>query len=106
MLPGNSGNKAARYFVSVITEMEALAYPNATPKTERDTRALLSAFNIIPLNDAVKDIAIKIRRASPAIKLPDAIVAATAVVLDAPLVTQDARLLALQWHGLQTARIG
>ena len=100
MLPVNSGCKIPQYFVSVVTEIEALAHPRATPKTERDTRALLSTFNIIPLNDDVKDMAIKIRRASTAIKLPDAIVAATAVVLGASLVTQDSKLLALQWHGL------
>ena len=104
-LPVNNGCKIPQYFVSVMTQIEALAHPRATPETERDTRALLSTFQTIPLNDDVKDMTIKIRRASPSIKLPDAIVAATAVVLGASLVTQDSKLLALQWPGLQTAVI-
>ena len=104
-LPDNSGCKIPQYFVSIMTEIEALAHPRATPETERDTRALLSTFQIIPLNDDVKDMTIKIRRASPAIKLPDAIVAATAVVLDASLITQDRKLLALQWPNLRAVNI-
>ena len=67
------------------------------------TVTLLSTFTIVPLYDAVKNIAIEIRRSGlPRPKLPDAIVAATAVLLDAALVTQDRKLLALQWPGLHT----
>jgi len=38
-------------------------------------------------------------------ELPDAIIAATAVLLGAILVTDDAKLLKLEWPGLQTFSI-
>ena len=40
------------------------------------------------------------RFGSPHLKLPDAIIAATTVILEAALVTNDAALLNLNWNGL------
>jgi predicted nucleic acid-binding protein len=48
----------------------------------------------------IERTAIAIRReGEPRLKLPDAIVAATAVFMDAALVTADARLCKLTWPG-------
>ncbi|GHV79271.1 hypothetical protein AGMMS49944_10620 [Spirochaetia bacterium] len=106
ILPGANNAEKPQYFVSVVTEMEALAKPNDTEKERKDVQALLSKFTIIPLNDEIKKLAIEIRRAgSPRPKLPDAIVAATAVTLEATLVSTDEKLLKLFWPGLQTIGI-
>ena len=52
-------------------------------------------FSVITENEAVR-----IRRfGSPHLKLPDAIIAASAVVLDATLVTNDETMLRLEWPG-------
>ena len=94
------------YFISVITRMEIFANPKQTEETLRKANNFLQNVCVIPLTDEIERIATEIRRSgSPRPKLPDAIVAATALVLDSPLVTQDRNLLNLQWQGLQTLRI-
>jgi predicted nucleic acid-binding protein len=87
-------------FVSVITRIELHAYPSITPEGELKIRSFLDGITVVPLNDEVEAEAIKIRRASK-IKLPDCIIAATAIVLDAALLTRDDGLLKLDWPGLR-----
>ena len=105
-LPGADKAEKPQYFVSVVTEMEALAKPNDTEEARKDVQTLLSKFTIVPLNDEIKKLAIEIRRSgSPRPKLPDAIVAATAVAFEAALVSADENLLKLVWPGLTTLGI-
>ena len=90
ILPGANSAERPQYFVSVVTEMEALAKPDDSEKARKDIQALLSKFTIVPLNDEIKKLAIEIRRAgSLRPRLPDAIVAATAVALEATLISAD-----------------
>jgi predicted nucleic acid-binding protein len=87
-------------FISVITEMEVLAKPDITPEAEQEIHDFFKNITIIPLSDEIKWEAIRIRRAgSPRLKLPDAIVAATTVTLNAKLITADERLIKLTWPG-------
>jgi predicted nucleic acid-binding protein len=60
----------ARQFTSVIVRMELLADPNMTPDEEEDIRLFLSQTTVIPLNETVEKIAVKIRSKTK-IKLPD-----------------------------------
>ena len=93
-------------FISVITEMELLAFPMLTANAEKKIRIFLNEAEIIPLTDAIKDEAIRIRRfGSPCLKLPDAIIAATAVKLGAAIVTNDAAILNLNWGGLNAVAV-
>ena len=78
----------ARLGVSVITEMELLSFPRVTPTELSNLKALLSDCIIFPLNTAVKDRAIHIRR-TYGTKLPDSIVAATSLECAVPLITAD-----------------
>lgn len=80
------------YFASVITEMELLSYPSLDATVEHDIRGFLSEITVVGLTNVVKENAIFIRR-QYGLKLPDAIVVGTAVVLDADLLTNDAHLL-------------
>jgi len=101
--------KQGRQFISVVTEMEVPAKPELPDKEEAERKAHfhLSALTIIPLNDEVKDIAIRIRRfGKPRPKLPDAIVAATAVLLGVPLVSNDDKMLKLRYPGLKVEPSG
>ncbi|GHU52231.1 ribonuclease VapC [Spirochaetia bacterium] len=87
--------------ISVITEMEAMAKPKLSLEEEQRIRNFLSGVSIIPLTDEIKREAILIRRSgTPRPKLPDAIVAATAVILGAKLVTADGDLSRLSWPSL------
>ena len=79
-------------FISVITEMEFLSYPRLTPDEERRARQILHQLTTVDMNEPVKQLSINIRR-SFHLKLPDAIIAATAVYMGATLVSNDTRLL-------------
>ena len=94
-------------FVSVITEMELLAFPKLTDEAEKKIRIFLSEAEIVPLTGAIKDEAIRIRRfGSLHLKLPDAIIAATAATIEAALVTNDAAMHNLNWNGLTALAVG
>jgi predicted nucleic acid-binding protein len=101
---GTSVLLKGKRFVSAITEMEVLAQPHMTLEAEEKALRFLRGFTIIPLSDTVKYEAIRIRRdGSPRLKLPDAVVAATAVVFDAQLITADEKLRRLVWPGFSAA---
>jgi predicted nucleic acid-binding protein len=91
--------------VSVITQIEVLSYRAMTAEAEIRIREFFEDIIIIGVEGFIVEAAIDIRRAVPKVKLPDAIIAATAVALDAALVTRDNDLLKLVWPGLQTMDI-
>src|SRR5215831_2285930 len=68
-------NRYADRAISIITRMEVLA--GATPANEDDARIFLSNFQLLALTLDVADRAAGIRRTQK-IKLPDAIILATA----------------------------
>jgi predicted nucleic acid-binding protein len=95
-----------RHFISVVTRMEILADPKHTEHTLRQAEEFLRTVFVVPLTGEIEETAIVIRRSgSPRPKLPDAIVAATAVLMNAPLASADDKLLRLSWPGLQTVNI-
>ncbi|MHC6203989.1 PIN domain-containing protein [Breznakiellaceae bacterium SP9] len=65
----------------------------------------LSDVPIIGIDDSEVEASITIRRRNPTLKLPDAVIAATAIALAAPLVTRDDQLLRLVYPGLETLSI-
>jgi predicted nucleic acid-binding protein len=79
------------YLVSVITEMELLSYPSLDRKSEKQIRDFLSEVAVIGLTQDVEERAVQLRR-QERLKLPDAIVAATALVFEAELLTSDKKL--------------
>ena len=83
-----------QYFISVISEIELLSYPHMNESAQSGIEGFLSEITIIGLSEQVKKLAIRLRREHQ-LKLPDAIVAATALSLGATLVTNDAKLLSL-----------
>ena len=77
-----------RYLASAITEIELLSYPSLTQSEESAIRDFLRDIQVIDMNSDVKDHAIRLRR-NHGLKLPDAIIAATALSLDGVLLTND-----------------
>jgi predicted nucleic acid-binding protein len=71
---------------------------------EKDILEFLEDLTVIPLNEIIEKKAIEIRRAT-SVKLPDSIVAATSIILNAVLLTDDKHLLDLSWPGLRTQNI-
>lgn len=80
------------YAISVITEMELLSYPPLDAESERNVRAFISSIERIGLSDEIIQSAIDLRRRY-GLKLPDAIIASTACVSAARLLTNDTKLL-------------
>jgi len=79
-----------RLFISAITRIELLAAPAMTLNDERLILALLVQFTLVPVEAQVADLAAKIRRAHR-VELGDSIIAATALLVNTPLVTRNTR---------------
>jgi predicted nucleic acid-binding protein len=74
--------------ISVITEMELLGFAFPSVAEETITEQLISDLSILALDEAIVRQTILIRRKHK-IKLPDAIIAATAMVHELTLVTRN-----------------
>jgi predicted nucleic acid-binding protein len=74
--------------ISVVTWMEVMA--GAPTSAERGTRAFLDGFVLVGLNETVAERAVTLRR-THRLKLPDAIVWASAQVQAMLLVTRDTK---------------
>ena len=94
----------AQLLSSVIVRMELLSKRNMQEGEERSIQEFLDNLIIVPINEAIEKKAIEIRRAT-SVKLPDCIVAATSIIFDAILLTDDHNLLSLSWSGLRTQSI-
>ena len=73
---------------SAVTELEALGYAGLSTADDKALRELLAQFEEVPVLPAVIDEAIRLRRLHK-MKTPDAIVAATALLQQAELVTRN-----------------
>ncbi|MBP5501444.1 MAG: type II toxin-antitoxin system VapC family toxin [Bacteroidales bacterium] len=74
--------------ISVITEMELLSFSKITESEIKMIKEMMSWCTEFQLNDNIKERAIDIRR-KYGTKLPDAIVAATAIICNVPLISAD-----------------
>lgn len=79
------------YGISVITEMELLAWPSLTAEEEERVRALLHELTICDLTQSIRARAVTLRKEQH-LKLPDAVVCATAMEFDVELWTNDKML--------------
>ncbi len=76
---------------SSITRMEVLGWADITPHQEAAITALIASMEYLPITEAVENATIRLRRTCK-IKLPDAIIAATALTNGLELITLDADL--------------
>lgn len=77
-------------YISTITAMEVLSWPGHSDESVEMTTAFLEVFDEIPIDAEIKIAAIRIRR-NYRLKLPDAIIAATAQYLGLPLITRNVK---------------
>jgi predicted nucleic acid-binding protein len=90
----------AECFASVITRMELLSFERLTAESEKLVRDFLANLTVASLDDKIEHAAIALRRATR-LKLPDAIVAATAWAGGLVLLTSDQQMLNMEWPGLE-----
>ena len=95
---------SGRYFVSVITEIELLSYPSLSPDEETQIRDFLTKITVVGIDNNIKELAITFRKQNR-LRLPDAIIAATAQSLNAILFTNDVRLASLTGINTQSLQI-
>lgn len=75
-------------YLSFITELELIPPKNISIKEEQKITELLNDSSIIHLNDRIKEKYIELRKKYH-LKLADAIIVATAIAFDFPLITAD-----------------
>lgn len=73
---------------SAITRLELFGYPKLRAADEASLRSLLACFDEVEVSTSVVDRAIELRQ-KRRIRVPDAIIAATALVMGAKLVTRN-----------------
>jgi predicted nucleic acid-binding protein len=90
-----SGNKTvadilddSTIYVSFITQLELLGYKEITPTEHNRIKQFLDDCIIVDINDEIKKNTISIKQKLN-MKLPDSIIAGTALFLNMPLLTAD-----------------
>ena len=87
-------------FTSIIVKLELLK-SSLTAEEEQNINDFLQLLPVIPLNEAIENETILLSR-STKLKLPDAIIGATAIVYDADIVTRDSHFIKCQYAKLRT----
>jgi len=87
-LPFSFLDRFESVYISVISYMEVLGYNFANSQEKDFINELISLFNVIFIDQKIANSVIDIRKKIH-IKLPDAIIAATAMVDDLCLITRN-----------------
>jgi len=74
--------------ISVITEIELLGWPRISQAHKEYFGKLIEECHVVELSSAIKNLTIELKQKHK-IKLPDAVIAASALYLDVPLLTRD-----------------
>jgi len=80
---------------STITAIELLSFKGLTSEKENGIRSSLQCLIQVPLNEAISEKTILLRRKF-GLKIPDAIITASAWDCDAALITNDKQLLNIE----------
>ena len=83
---------AGSFAISVISEIEVLGFNGLTDIESDRLRQLVADLTVVPINDEIKEMAIELRQTT-SLRLPDAIIVATAIVIGAELMTNDSNLI-------------
>lgn len=78
------------FSISIISKMEFLGFNQFTAREREKAEQFLSFADIIPLEDNIVDLVIQMKQ-NQKIKLPDAIIAATAISKNLNLVTRNVK---------------
>lgn len=79
-----------QFYISIINKIELLGFPSITNHEELKFHELIAASNVLDLDENIVTTTIDIRRQYK-VKLPDAIIAATAMVNKFIIITRNAK---------------
>ena len=82
-------------FLSVITKVELLSHPGLGEAGEKVIRDLLDQVKLMEFSNVIQERTILLRRKYK-MKLPDAVIAATAAFLNVQLITADKQFAKLK----------
>ncbi|HEV7231759.1 MAG TPA: type II toxin-antitoxin system VapC family toxin [Bacteroidia bacterium] len=74
--------------ISFITELELLGYKSISSSERVVLKSFISACSIVDINNEIKEKSVRIRQ-KHRLKLPDSIIAASALYLDIPFISAD-----------------
>ena len=77
-------------YISAVTELELFAFANLSSDEESLIEELLATLSIIPLDSRIARLAALVRR-HYRLKVPDSVIAATAMFTGSTLVTRNTR---------------
>ena len=80
----------APVYISTITELELFAFSNLTVQEHALIEKILSTLSVIPVDSHIARLAAFIRR-QYRLKVPDSVIAATAMFTGSTLVTRNTR---------------
>ncbi|MHC5774955.1 type II toxin-antitoxin system VapC family toxin [Nostoc sp.] len=95
---------SGQYFISVITEIELLSYPSLSLEEETQIIDFLNKITVVDIDSNIKNLTITFRKQYK-LRLPDAIIVATAKSLNATLFTNDVKLANLTEINTQSVQI-
>lgn len=75
-------------YISFITEIELYSFKQLTPDEKSRITQMVSSFTVVDINTEIKSYTIDIRRTYN-LKIPDSLIAGTALHLDMPLLSAD-----------------
>jgi predicted nucleic acid-binding protein len=89
-----TGNKSIagyvneEFYISEVTQIELLGNKGITPLQLKYRTQIIDNCTIVNLSENIKQLAIRLKQ-SYTFKIPDAIIAATSIYLNLPLLTAD-----------------
>jgi len=75
-------------YLSFITQLELLSYKGITNKETKEIEKFISDCIVVDISQGIKDMTIKLRK-KHFLKLPDAIIIASATYMNIPVVSAD-----------------
>jgi predicted nucleic acid-binding protein len=78
-------------YINPVIKIEVLAKPDMSTTEETEARILLDTFSLNEIDNKICDIAIQIRR-DKELRLPDALIVASAIDLNATVLSNDPHL--------------
>ena len=91
--------------ISQITRIELLSYPEISDEEQNKVKSFLDGIEVILITEEVEARAIEIRRRNR-LKLPDALILATAIACESTLVSNDSQLIRADIPGATVMKIG
>jgi len=89
-----------QFYISVINRIELLGFAGITENEEHKFQELINAANVIGLDEDVITTTIRIRK-QYRIKLPDAIIAATALANNLTLISRNSK----DFRGIENLKV-